>query len=134
MRNKRTFQDVLEAVKEKNSMRVIERAVTANAVAKAARTGTARDRAYQTKTRALEHGIRAFPDDYALASIEDGGRLLGIRFRRRHALHARAGDLSPTSEAWIATERQKIKEIAAPDRKPRNSSARRTVGKTTEAA
>jgi hypothetical protein len=108
MRNGPTFKDVLEAVESRNSRRVIERAVVANAMAKVAQSVTARSRAYQVKTRALEHGVRAFPDDYALASVEDGGRLLGIRFRRRHALHVRAVDLGSETQEWISTERAQI--------------------------
>ena len=124
MRNARTFQDVLASVKAENSRRVIERAVVANAMAKAARSLTARNRAYQAKTRALEHGIRAFPDDYALASINNGGWILGLQYRRRCALHVRAADLSPATKAWISFERAKITEAAADRRCTSAASAR----------
>ena len=134
MRNGRTFQDVLESVKAENSRRVIERAVVANAMAKAARSLTARHRAYRAKTRALEHGIRAFPDDYALASTNDGGWILGLQYRRRCALHVRAADLSPATKAWISSERAKITKAAADRRCTGAAPARDHAHRTRDAA
>ena len=57
---------------------------------------------------ALEHGIAKFPGAFALSSLDDGGRLLGIGYRHERALHVRARDLSADSRRWVQRERARI--------------------------
>jgi hypothetical protein len=108
MRRSSSFEDVLKELAEPNSLRIIERAVLANTVAKACNNPLARRRAYRAKTRALEHGIEKFPTQYSLISVEEGGRLLGIGFQHRRALHVRTCDLAPGTREWVAGERERI--------------------------
>jgi hypothetical protein len=104
MRKSPTFKDVLKGLEATHSRRVIERAALANRIAKVADAPASRRRAYRAKTRAIEHGIEKFPDAFALSSAEDGGRVLGVRFRHERAFHVLARDLSHGSRAWVARE------------------------------
>jgi len=124
MRTRKTFSDILLEVEDANSARVAARARLANRMAKAAalppRSGgatpapasyakrDARRRCYALKIRALEHGIAAFPHHYALASVEEGGRLIGICWLHRAGFHLPAAALGAGTNRWLDHERRRI--------------------------
>jgi hypothetical protein len=108
MRQSLTFREVLQTVEDANAQRVAARAVLCNRIAKVAHTPRARRSAYAAKTRAMEHGIAKFPADYGLSSVEEAGRILGVRFRRRCVRHVRRRDLSVSSLRWLDAEGRKV--------------------------
>ncbi len=68
----------------------------------------------------IQGGGPKFPEAYALSSIEDDGRLLGLRWQHRACLHLRLEHLTTHTRAWIAHERERIgREYGAPIGKQR---------------
>lgn len=108
MRAKPTFEEILRGVEDENDARVFRRARLANALAKLADHPRARRRCYAVKAGSIDHGLRKFPKSYGLGSVEEGGRLLGLRWNFRRNLHVPAVALSDVALEWVAEERREI--------------------------
>jgi hypothetical protein len=93
MRTRQTFKDILLEVEDANSARVMRRA---------------RRRCYKLKARALEHGIAVFPQRYLLASVEEGGRVVGITWAYRASFHLPTDGLGAGTLAWVEQQRAHV--------------------------
>lgn len=108
MRQRETFQQILEKTAPAASRRVVERARLASSIAKCARNATSRREAYAVKRRALEHGVATFAGDFALSSVENDGALVGLRFRHELCLHLPVAACSPGTVRWVEGERRRV--------------------------
>jgi len=105
-----TFAEIEQANAGVASRRVVERAVLANRIAHGLGcTRAGRDRAYKVKARAINQGLLKFPGQWGLSSVEENGRLLGLTWSRRHALHMPASQVLPAAREWLASELGRIR-------------------------
>ncbi len=101
MKSSRTFQEIMAATAHAAARRLMDKAVLANRVAKAAPTMAGRRRAYRIKTAALEQAIRKFPERLRVTSVEAGGDVVGVRLLGGAALHLRRDRCDQATAAWI---------------------------------
>lgn len=87
---RQTFGSILRQVAPENASRLMEKARTANRVAKAA-SGSTRRRAYRVKTDALVNLARSFTDQVFVSEDPRTPRYVLVRnVRARFGLHAPA--------------------------------------------
>ena len=112
MRQRETFQQILEKTAPAASRRLVQRARLASSIAKCARGAASRREDYAVKRRALEHGVERFTGEFALSSLENDGALVGVRFRHEACLHLPVAGCTEATVRWVEAERGRVRSAA----------------------